>query len=224
MGGFKSLCRHRTIAGVVAALLLAPGVARSAAPDDPALARGLVEPAAVRTAAEPPISGAAFPRWRAGLGFGWASPAVDPDLREGFGGSVQLAYGQSLAVELRSSAGYNQYVPPFDNLGVPFASGDITLGPSAALLLRPDGRIDVFAGLGPAWMTSWLGVTWSIGALAGIGGEMLVTPWFGVRLEASYHLFHLAEIGGPKFYDRKSLREVGPIDRLDVTLGPVFRI
>lgn len=223
MGGRKSLGKNRMVPSVLAAGLLTLGLARAATPDDPALARVLGQPATIGASSEP-AADESFPRWRIGLGFGWASPVVDPDLREGFGGNVHLAFGQRVALELRIGGAYNKYEPPLDNLGVPFASGDITVGPGIPLLLRRQGRIDLFAGVGPAWMVSWLGTTWSIGTVAGIGGELRVNPWFGLRLEAAYHLFHLAEIGGPKFYDRKSLREVGPVDRFELLLGPVFRL
>ena len=192
-------------------------------PDDPALARRLS--AETRLQAAPPRANVPEPRlFRLGLAFGYASPLVDPDLHEGYGGSVDLALGRRLAVELRGTAAYHRYVEPLDNLGVQFISGDITLGLGYPILLRPGVRVDALAGLGPAWMTTWLGINWSLGTVAGLGVEWSLTSWFGIRLEARYHLFHLIELGGAKFYDRRSLREVGPIDRFDLPLGLVFRI
>lgn len=201
-------------------LLSAP--ARAQGPDDPALARALEVPSV--TAPAPPAESHVHPPWRISGNFGWASPAVDPDVREGFGGGLQFAFGRTVAAELRASAGYSHYEDPLDNAGIPFASGDITVGVGLPLLLRSEGRIDLFAGFGPAWMNSWLGVTWSLGTVAGLGAELLVAPSFGFRLEAAYHVFHLTEIGGPKFYDRNSLREIGPVDRFDLFAGPVIRL
>jgi len=195
-------------------------------PDDPGLARLLRRGPAIEEEAEPPapFEPEHWPLFRFGMAFGYASPLVDPDVNEGYGGGLDVALGRRLTLELRSSAAYNRYVDPLDNMGVQFISGDITLGPGYAFFVRPRLRMAFFGGVGPAWMSTWLGITWSIGVMGGMGLEWEVNRWFGLRVEARYHLFHLTEIGGEKFYDRRALRTIGPVDRLDIPVGLVFRL
>jgi hypothetical protein len=199
------------------ALLQVEGAAPAAAlPDDPGLARRLLE--------EPPSPAETLPLFRVALAFGYSSPLYDPDLNEGVGGGLVLALGRRLAAELRMSGAYQRYVDPFDNLGLQFYSGDITLGAGYAALAHGDLRLDLFTGVGPAWMTGVYGVTWSLGTLFGGAIEWRIADWVGLRLETSYHLFNLVDLGGAEFFDRRSLRKIGPVDRLDVPLGFVFRI
>lgn len=188
--------------------------------DDPAIARRLDE---ARASWQPSYQ----PWFHFSLGAGYASPLADPDLHEGWGAAIGLAVGQRWGGELRGSFSWQHYVDELDFLGLDFITGDITPGifyhltrpsPDQVLAVRLSG------GFGPYWMAGIGGITWSLGVRAGIGLEWRIARALGLRLDANYHVFHLTEIGGATFYDRRSLGKVGAIDRFELPLSLVVHL
>lgn len=241
--------RYGRATGCVA-LLAAPAVAPAAAQveDDPGVARRYDDPAfarrfeaprapagapaeystpALAAAVSPEPLPADAPLLHLSIGAGYASPVEDPDLREGWGAALWLGAGRSAGGELRASFSWHHYVDELDPLGVDFIDGDITPGAFWAFVPDLPGRemtAWVSAGFGPYWMTGLNGVTWSLGVRGGGGVEWRASRHVGVRVEAQYHLFHVAEIGGETYYDRRSLQKVGTVDRFELPVSLAFHL
>jgi hypothetical protein len=187
-----------------------PGV-DGAGPDEPGLSGSVTLP--------PPASAREV---RIALGFGYSTLLVDPDVGEGYGGGVYLAYDfwKRLGVELSVFAAHNPYVGQLGAIGTAFVGGNITLGPSLRLT-RPGSRFLVHADLA---IGSYLIVPglqeniWTLGLAGGLTVGLRLTSWLGLSLKPRYHLFNLANIAGPELRDLKALMKVGVIDRMEIPL------
>lgn len=164
------------------------------------------------------------PAFRLELGGGLSSLLVDPDVKAGAGGGIYLAYGLNgrFGAELTIFLSQNRYGGELGNLGNPlldaFWAGNISLGPILQLT-RPGARLSVTVdlGLGVYVVASAIqDLNWTLGISGGMTFGLHVTRWFGVGLKLRYHLFNLATIAGNDLIDRKSLRELGVIDRFEL--------
>jgi hypothetical protein len=161
-----------------------------------------------------------LPAFRLELGFGYASLLVDPDVQEGLGGGMYLAYGlhKRFGVELTAFFSKNAFEDLLGSIGTSFLAGNITLGPIFQVT-PPGSRVSVTLDLG---MGTYLVVpifqesVWTLGFSGGATFALHVTDWFGVGLKCRYHLFNLATISGPELFDLKAFMKIGVIDRLEI--------
>lgn len=159
---------------------------------------------------------------RVALGFGYSTLLVDPDVGEGYGGGIYLAYDfwSRLGVELSVFAARNPYVGQLGAIGTDFIGGNITLGPSLRLT-RPGSRLFVHVDLAIGTYLIVPGLQeniWTLGLAGGLTVGLRLTSWLGLSLKPRYHLFNLATIAGPELRDLKALMEVGVIDRMEIPL------
>jgi hypothetical protein len=167
-----------------------------------------------------------IPAFRLELGFGLSSLVVDPEMEQGIGGGLYLAYGlhRRVGVEVTGFFGRNKYGGTLGTYGASFLAGDIALGPIFQLT-RPGSRFSVTAdlGLGAYVVVPFLQESvWSLGLSGGVTLGLRLTRWFGVGLKVRYHLFNLARIAGPELKDMKALMKVGVIDRLEIPAYAAF--
>jgi len=207
------------------ALLLVGGTRQAGAEelDEPGAWSALEDPGLgslrLRQTGEPAPSG---PPFRLGLEFGLSSLVVDPEVSEGIGGGLNLAWGvhRRLGVELSGFFSKNTYTDSLGSYGASFLAGNVCLGPTVQLT-RPGSSftISADAGLGAyvAYaMYSLREGTWSLGLYGGLSLGYKLTRWMGVGIKLRYHLFNLARMAGPDLKDIKALMTVGVIDRLEL--------
>ena len=224
---------HRPLGALAILLLLelaGPAAARAADPLDEPGARSvtdepgttLVVPVDFRSLP----TASKVPAFRLEFGFGLSSLVVDPDMDQGMGGGLYLAYGlhRRVGVELTAFFGRNKYNGTLGSYGASFLAGDVTLGP-VFQLTRPGSRFSVTAdlGLGAYVVVPFLQDSeWSLGISGGLTLGLRVTRWFGIGVKGRYHLFNLARIAGPELRDMKALMKVGVIDRLEIPFYVAF--
>jgi hypothetical protein len=190
-----------------------PAVAHAGA-DEPGAAAALEEPGnEIRTVPGPVEKAPAF---RLELAFGWASLVKDPDLGQGMGGGLFLAWGLNhrLGVELSVFVSANPYQGALSTYGQ-FLAGNITVGPIIQLT-RPGSRFmaTIDLGMGAYYIPLLLQESvWTFGISAGLTLGYRFARWFGIGIKARYHLFHLA---GGEFRDLKSFQKVGVVDRFEM--------
>lgn len=207
------------------AMALASGLLSSSAlagVDEPGAGTILEEPAmdrldVLRAPAGPLEKPVAF---RLELGFGWSSLVVDPQVGQGMGGGLYLAWGLNhrFGVELTvffSTNPYDGKLASLGSYGYAFMAGNITLGPIVQLT-RPGSRFMVTfdLGLGAYVIPQVLqDMVWTFGISGGFTVGYRLARWFGFGIKLRYHLFHL---GGPDFRDPNAFQNVGVVDRFEM--------
>ena len=154
------------------------------------------------------------------LAFGYASLLEDPDIEEGYGGGIFVAWGihQRLGVEASVFVSNTPFGRELGEIGSTFAVGNINLGPMVQLT-RPGQRFSVTAELTMgAYMVVPLvqETVWSLGFGGGLTFSLKLTRWLGVGLKWRYHLFNIARLSGPELRDLKAFRKVGVVDRMEL--------
>jgi hypothetical protein len=207
------------------ALALALGITASVArADAPGIDGGLDEPGITITDIPEPANDA--PAFRVELAFGLSSLVVDPDINQGIGGGIYVAYGlQSwIGVEATVFASHNTYKGQLGDASAAFSGGNISLGPIFQLT-KPGARfsvtIDTALGFYHVVPTVQEGI-WTLGISLGATIGVRLTSWFGIGIKPRYHLHNLANVSGPELLDLKSLRRVGVVDRLEVPAYAAF--
>ncbi|MCC6748277.1 MAG: hypothetical protein IT371_11500 [Deltaproteobacteria bacterium] len=206
--------------------LVWPLAARASEPDEPgaAAAARRDEPAEAASAlprvTAPPALRPTGPRFRLELAFGYASLVVDPNLKQGIGAGMYVAYGlrHRVGVELTVFLSSNAYTGELGLLSSPLLVGNVTLGPIVQLT-RPGGRVMLTAdlGLGTYVVAQTLQpMVWSLGLSAGLTFGYRISSWFGVGVKWRYHLYNLATLGSPDLLDIKSFTKVGVLDRMEI--------
>ncbi len=209
-------------------LALALAIALMAAPtalaESPFEAPGLDEPGiTIADVAEP--AGDA-PVFRVELAFGLSSLVVDPDINQGIGGGIYVAYGLHswIGVEATVFASHNTYKGQLGDTSAAFSGGNISLGPIVQLT-KPGASfnvtLDTALGFYHIAPTVQEGI-WTLGVSIGATIGFRLTSWFGVGIKPRYHLHNLANVSGPELLDLKSLRTVGVVDRLEVPAYVAF--
>ena len=163
------------------------------------------------------------PAFRVALAFGLSSLVVDPDINQGIGGGLYVAYGLQtwIGVEATVFVSHNTYNGRLGEANAAFSGGNISLGPIFQLT-RPGARFSMTLDLGVGFYhvapTIQAGI-WTLGVSGGLTLGIQLTRWLGIGIKPRYHLHNLATVSGPDLMDLKSLRGVGVIDRLEV---PVY--
>lgn len=207
-------------------LLLAALPAQAEGLDEPGLAGVLDEPGVTTLHAAPAAVVEDVPSIRIELAFGLSSLLVDPDINQGIGGGIYLAYGLHswIGVEATVFASHNTYKGGLGDVGSAFSGGNISLGPIFQLT-RPGARFSATIDLGIGFYhivpTVQEGI-WTLGFSAGVTLGLRLTSWFGIGIKPRYHLHNVASVSGPELLDLKSLRKVGVVDRLEVPAYVAF--
>lgn len=160
------------------------------------------------------------PAFRVELAFGLSSLVVDPDINQGIGGGIYVAYGLHswIGVEATVFASHNTYKGQLGDASAAFSGGNISLGPIFQLT-KPGASfnitIDTALGFYHVVPTVQEGI-WTLGISIGATIGLRLTRWFGIGIKPRYHLHNLANVSGPELLDLKSLRRVGVVDRLEI--------
>lgn len=164
--------------------------------------------------------------FRLELDFGWTSLMEDPDVDQGFGGGLLLAYGLKWRFGAEASAfvSLNSYKESLGDVGAFFFAGNLNFG-GFMQLLPPMRRymwtLDV--GWGPYLIVSPIQPNiWVAGIYMGTSFGYRVTRWFGVGVRVRYHLFNLATMSGPDLIDVKAFKRLSVIDRFEMPFYAAF--
>ncbi|MCA9668134.1 MAG: hypothetical protein KC503_21195 [Myxococcales bacterium] len=203
-------------------LLLTTLAPRSARADEPG--EGIADEPGISATLEVPKRD--LPMFRIDLAFGFASLLEDPDVKQGYGGGINAAWGMHnrVGIEANIFVSNNNYSGDLGSIGSTFLSGNISAGPFVQLT-RPGSRLYVTAEalLGAYMIAPAVQETiWTLGIGFGMSLGYRITSWFGIGVRVRYHLFNLANISGPELRDIKAFMKVGVIDRMEIPAYVAF--